>query len=124
MRFIPTLVHGIIDYVAAVAFFFAPEIFGFADGPGSAVAISRLLGVLSAIYSVATDYELGLIKLLPMHTHLAIDYVVALAFLASPFVLGFSNGPMHQWLPHIGAGIFAAVVTTCSRSGPSRRAAA
>jgi hypothetical protein len=119
MKIIPPFFHGIIDYVGAVAFFFAPEIFGFADGPSWAVAIPRIVGVFSVIYSVATDYQLGLIKVLPMRVHLALDYVVALAFLASPFAFGFINGPKHQWLPHLGAAVFVLVVTTLTRQDPS-----
>lgn len=120
MRVIPTFVHGIIDYVGALAFFVLPEMFGFADGPSSAVAIARILGAVSLIYSVGTDYELGIVRMLSMRAHLAIDYVVALTFLASPFVFGFINGPRHQWLPHLGAAVFVLVVTTLTRTERSR----
>lgn len=118
MRIIPTFVHGVIDYVAAVAFFLAPEIFGFADGPSAAVLVPRLLGVLSVLYSLGTRYELGLLHALSMRTHLAIDYAVALTFLGSPFVFGFIAGPAHHWLPHIAAAIFVAVAATLTQGQP------
>ncbi len=123
MRIIPTFVHGIIDYVGALAFLFAPEIFGFSDGPSAAVLVPRVLGILSVLYSLATAYELGVVRVLSMRAHLAIDYVVAFTFLLSPFAFGFVNGPMAQWLPHIGAAIFVLVVTTLTQTEPraSRR---
>ncbi|HSH38735.1 MAG TPA: hypothetical protein VK993_08110 [Chthoniobacterales bacterium] len=121
MRVIPTFVHGVIDYLGAVAFLFAPEIFGFADGPSAAVLVPRVLGVLSVLYSVATAYELGLVKVLSMRTHLRTDYVVALTFVASPFVFGFIHGSTRQWLPHIGAAIFVLIVTTLTQTEPTRR---
>jgi Kef-type K+ transport system membrane component KefB len=123
MKVISTFVHGIIDYLGALVFYTAPEIFGFADGPAAAVAVARILGVVSLLYSVGTDYELGLFRVLSMRAHLAIDYVVALTFLLSPFVFGFFNGPTHHWLPHLGAAAFVAVVTTLTRTEPSSGAA-
>ena len=123
MRIISTFVHGTIDYIGALVFFVLPEIFGFADGQSSAVLVARILGVVSVIYSVATDYELGIVKVLSMRAHLAIDYLVALTFLASPFAFGFIHAPAHQWLPFFGAGVFVAVVTTLTRTAPSRGAA-
>jgi len=37
MRFIPTKVHGILDYVVGVALIAAPWLFGFANVGGPAV---------------------------------------------------------------------------------------
>jgi hypothetical protein len=88
------------------------------------VAVARVLGVFSLIYSIGTDYELGIVRILSMRTHLAIDYFVAFAWLASPFIFGFINGPKHHWLPHLGAAVFVIVVTTLTRTEPSRGAAA
>ncbi len=121
MRIIPTFVHGIIDYVGALAFLFAPEIFGFADAKGAVVLVPRLLGVVSVLYSLGTAYELGIAKVVSMRVHLAIDYGVALTFLAAPFFFGFIRGPKSFWLPHIGATIFVLVVTTLTQTEPRPR---
>jgi hypothetical protein len=37
-------------------------------------------------YSALTDYELGLLKLLPMPAHLALDTVSAMLFCGAPLV--------------------------------------
>ncbi|HEX8679242.1 MAG TPA: hypothetical protein VF683_04755 [Chthoniobacterales bacterium] len=124
MRIIRTFVHGIIDYVAGMVFFFAPEIFGFADGPGSATMIARVAGVVSLVYALSTNYELGVVKFLSMRAHLIIDYLMGLLFLVSPFAFGFINGPKHQWLPHICFGVFALAAGLTTKKEPTHGAVA
>jgi uncharacterized membrane protein HdeD (DUF308 family) len=124
MRIIPTFVHGIIDYLAGVLFFFAPEIFGFTDGAGSATMIARVAGAVSLLYALGTNYELGVVKFLSMRAHLIIDYLIGLLFLASPFVFGFVDGPTHQWLPHICFGVFALMAGLMTKKEPTHGAVA
>jgi len=122
MRIIPTFVHGIIDYAAGLVFFFAPEIFGFSDGPGAATMIARVAGVVSLVYALGTNYELGVVKFLSMRMHLVIDCLMGLLFLVSPFVFGFINGPKHQWLPHVCFGIFALAAGLMTKKEPTHGA--
>ncbi len=48
MRFIPTKVHGILDYVVGIALIAAPWLFGFAGMGGAPVVIPIVLGVASS----------------------------------------------------------------------------
>ena len=115
---IPTKVHGVLDYVVGVALILAPMIFGFAAFGGAAVVIPRILGIALIVYSIFTDYELGLIKALPMKAHLTIDFVAA-AFLAlSPWLFGFSGASLNVWLPHLVVGIVVILVVLASSSTP------
>ena len=57
IRFLPTKVHGVLDYVVGLALILAPNIFQFADVGGPAVFIPRLLGVVLIAYSIFTRYE-------------------------------------------------------------------
>ena len=84
MRFIPTIVHGIADYILGVVLLFLPNIFGFADLGGPAVWIPRLLGIIDLVQSLATNYELGVLKILPMKLHLTNDYMASVFFAISP----------------------------------------
>ncbi|HEV3410400.1 MAG TPA: hypothetical protein VG095_08900, partial [Chthoniobacterales bacterium] len=100
MKIIPTFVHGVADYLGGLALLLAPNLFGFADGPTAAVMIPRILGVLILLQAICTNYELGIVKLLPMPMHLMMDYIVAIFLAASPWLFGFAHGPRNQWMPH------------------------
>ena len=91
LRFIPTGIHAYFDYIGGIGLLAAPFVFGFSQVGGAAVIIPMVLGVGLIVYSLLTNYELGIpgLKVLPMSLHLIFD-LVASAFLAlSPFLFGF-----------------------------------
>ncbi|MEO7373591.1 MAG: hypothetical protein ABIW36_06735 [Terrimesophilobacter sp.] len=124
MRFIPTKVHGVLDYVVAVALIFAPLIFGFSSVGGAAVIVPIVLGVGLILYSLFTRYELGAIKLIAMPVHLVFDLVASLFLIASPFLFGFINQAPNAWLPHIVVGVAVIVVVAFSQPAPGRSVSA
>ena len=115
-KIIPTKVHGILDYLVAVALFFAPMLFGFQDVGGMAVALPMILGVGLAAYSVLTKYEWGLIKVIPMSYHLVVDVVASLLLAASPFIFGFIDQSPNAWVPHIAVGVTVILVVILSQT--------
>jgi hypothetical protein len=117
-KIIPTKVHGVLDYLVAVALFFAPTIFGFSEMGGPAVIIPMVLGVGLALYSILTRYEWGVIKVLSMPYHLAFDFVAALLLTVSPFLFGFSDAPLNAWLPHVAVGLTVILVVALSQTKP------
>jgi hypothetical protein len=120
IRFLPTKVHGVLDYVVGLALILAPNIFQFADVGGPAVFIPRLLGVVLIAYSLFTRYELGVIKFISMPYHLIVDFLAALFLALSPFLFGFSNKSANVWLPHVVVGIAVIIVVIVSKTQPSR----
>ncbi|MCY1366179.1 hypothetical protein D9M69_530600 [compost metagenome] len=118
MKFISSKVHGILDYVVAVALFFAPIIFGFQAVGGAAVIVPMVLGVILALYSLCTQYELGVLKLIDFQYHLAIDVVAAIFLAVSPFLFGFIDQAPNAWLPHILVGVAIVLVVIFSRPVP------
>lgn len=120
MRFIPTKVHGVLDYVVAIALILAPWIFGFANIGGAAVIIPIVLGVGLFVYSLFTRYELGAFKLIAMPIHLVFDIVASLFLIASPFLFGFINEAPNAWLPHIVVGVAVIIVVAFSQPTPGR----
>jgi hypothetical protein len=72
LRLIPTRVHGVIDYLTSGTLLGAPELLRLKDVPSAALSL-RLSGAKAAAYSLLTDYELGLVRVLPMPVHLALD---------------------------------------------------
>lgn len=118
MRFIPTKVHGVLDYVVAIALMFAPMIFGFASVGGAAVAIPVVLGIGLFLYSLFTNYEWGLIKVIGMPYHLIIDVVASVFLLLSPWLFGFANQAWNVWVPHVAVGIAVILVVLFSKTAP------
>ena len=86
---IPPLVHGILDYLVGAALVAAPFVLGF-DG-GAPTAASVVLGVALLIIAGSTQLPTGLVHSLPAALHALLDYAIAAAAIAAPFVLGFSG---------------------------------
>ncbi|MDT0157255.1 SPW repeat protein [Microbacterium sp. ARD32] len=126
MRFIPTKVHGILDYVVGVALVAAPWLFGFANVGGAAVVIPIVLGVGLIVYSLFTKYEWGPFGLIPMPVHLAFDIVASLFLALSPWIFGFAGESGNVWLPHVVVGAAVILVVIFSKTQPeqTRRAGA
>jgi len=128
IRFIPTGVHAYFDYIGGIGLLAAPFVFGFYSVGGPAVIIPMVLGVGLILYSLLTNYELGIprLKFIPMSMHLVFD-LVASAFLAvSPFLFGFINQAPNAWLPHIIAGVTVILLVLVSQASyqPKERALA
>ena len=101
MRFIDTRTHGMMDYLMGILLIISPWLFGFANG-GAAQWIPVLLGAGALFYSIITDYELGLLKILPMNVHLIIDLMAGILLAASPWLFGFAD---EVFLPHLILGL-------------------
>lgn len=101
MRWIGTRTHGYLDYIMGVLLIAAPWIFGFArDGAETWVPV--LLGAAVILYSLLTDYELGVSPTLSMRTHLMLDLIGGAFLAVSPWLFGFAN---YIWEPHLIFGI-------------------
>src|SRR5690606_23866880 len=86
MRFLPTTVHGVLDYLYGAAAIAAPWVLGFARG-GAETYVPIALGAAYIAVSLFTDYELGVIRVVPLPTHLAIDGLGGTFLAASPWLL-------------------------------------
>ena len=117
MKFLPTKVHGLLDYVVGAALIAAPAIFRFSDVGGPAVAVPVILGIGLILYSFFTNYEWGIVKVIPMSYHLLVDLVAAMLLTASPFLFGFSDQGANAWLPHFVVGLTVIAVVLVSKPG-------
>lgn len=113
MRFLPTSVHGAIDYLWGLALFASPWALGFSDVP-PAKWVAVVFGVGAILYSVFTAYELGVLHILPMSLHLILDGAAGALLAASPFLLGFSD---QVYLPHLLFGLFSVAASLVTRRG-------
>ena len=107
--FLPTRVHGILDYLMGIVLVAAPLALGFGAGPQTWLPIVMGTGVI--LYSLFTEYELGVIPALSVPSHLVLDAMAGLFLAASPWIFGFA------WdirMPHVLLGmaaVFAAAFT-------------
>lgn len=123
MRFIPTKLHAVMDYVMGILLIGVPLFWADSAGvPSAAVWTPVVVGALMLLQSVMTDYELSLANVLPMSAHLAMDAIAGIVLAASPWLFGFADV---IWWPHLLLGlgeIGAALTTETHRREPARPA--
>ena len=124
IRFVPTWLHGIFDYIGGIGLIAAPFVFGFYYVGGIAVILPMVLGVGLILYSLLTDYERGIpaLKFIPMPVHLVLDFAASALLAASPFMFGFWKLAPNVWLPHVIAGVGVIVLVLVSQTRPQVRA--
>jgi len=114
MRFIPTRLHGIVDYLWGVALLATPWLLGYAD-VSAATWTAVVFGLGAILYSAVTDYELGLVRLIPMPLHLGLDGIGGAVLAASPWLFGFAD---RVYLPHLLFGLFSVAASLVTRTDP------
>ena len=115
MRMIPTRVHGVLDYLVGALLVAAPWLFDFNRG-GAETGVPVVLGAAALLYSLCTDYELGLLRLIPMETHLMLDLGSGLLLAASPWLFGFRE---QVWVPHVVIGLVEITTVLMSERAPA-----
>ncbi len=113
IRFIPTRVHGVLDYIYGGTLLATPELLGTKDEP-RAVLVSRTAGGGATAYTLMTDFELGAVKAIPVPVHLMLDGASGALLAGAPWLLGYAKGGPRYWLPHafVGAAEVLAALTT------------
>jgi hypothetical protein len=117
MRFLSTRAHGVIDYATGLLLIIAPYVFGFNNG-GAAQWTPMVVGIAIIGLSLMTDYELALVRMIPMPVHLATDVAAGALLAVSPWLFGFAD---RVYLPHLLVGLFeiGAGLMTRTRSDSS-----
>lgn len=116
MRFIPTKVHGILDYASGALFMASPWLFGFAD-KSAAKWVPLAAGGAALGSSLFTDYELGAVRKIPMPAHLGLDVAEGALLAASPWLFGFAK---KVYLPHLIFGAFAVGAGLLTQKTPEK----
>jgi hypothetical protein len=119
MKIIPRFVHAASDYLVGLILFLLPNLLDF-GGTGPAVWVPRLVGVMILLQAVMTDYELGVVKIIPIGTHLMTDYFMAVALAISPWLFGFANRSRVATIALVVSGIliFGVTIMTQPRGRP------
>ncbi len=115
MRVISTRTHGAIDYATGAALLVAPGLLGISDEP-AASRVLRAAGAAATVYSLLTDYEFGLVRVIPMPAHLAMDAVSGVLVAASPWLFGFAGRGQRYRLPHVFVGAAEVLAALTSKT--------
>jgi hypothetical protein len=109
-----TRIHGALDYVIGLALLASPWWLGLPlESPGEYASAAVGAGLI--VNALATDFELGLLRLLQIPVHLWIDAVLAVLLALSPWLFGFDR---EAWIPHAVLGIAIVLVAFFSHTVP------
>ena len=111
MKIIDTKTHGYVDYIMGIFLLAVPFLFGL-NLSGMESTVFYIVGVTALIYSLLTNYELGVLKIIQMKGHLALDTFSGIFLAGSPWLLGFAD---IMYKPHLVFGIIeigTALITT------------
>ncbi len=112
-----TKAHGVLDYLMGIALLAVPSILQL-DSNSAEGMILYTLGAILLVYSVFTNYELGIIKVIPMKVHLTLDIFSGIFLASAPWVLRFED---QVCIPFIILGVaeIVAGITTTSKVSKS-----
>lgn len=114
MRVIGTKTHGFLDYIVGLLLIAAPWLFDFAEN-GTETWVPVIVGASTILYSLLTDYELGVWRMISMRTHLALDFIGGLLLIVSPWLFGFAD---YIWAPHVIVGLVEIVTAMMTERTP------
>ena len=115
MRFVPTWIHGIADWLLGVLLIAVPYILGFARG-GAETFVPVALGITGLIVTFFTNHEYGIVRKISMIGHLWVDGFAGILLAASPWIFGFADT---VWIPHVVLGVTEFVASLVTETVPS-----
>ncbi len=118
MRFVPTRVHGIADWLMGAVLVALPWLLGLDRGSAEGL-VPMALGAAALVVTFFTDHELGVMRRIPMSTHLLIDGLSGALLAASPWLFGFAD---RVWVPHLVLGLTEMVASMVTKREPADRA--
>ena len=119
MKIINSKIHGTLDYAVVLIFLAAPTLCGFSGLPA---AISYALSAIHLVLTLVTAFPLGVVAIVPLRLHGAIELVVSICLVALPWALQFSTDMAARNF-YVGAGATIFLVWLVSDYRPAIPAA-
>ena len=122
MRRLPTELHAALDVALGTLLIVMPWLFGFEDdvrAGGVAVGAGATLLALSLL----TRYEFGVLPVIPMSVHLAVDALVGVFLLTFALGGGLAGAGVRVWAAYLVTGVAALAGALLSDPRPSRTSA-
>src|SRR5271155_2066838 len=115
MKLLSPKIHGVLDYVVVVVFLAAPTLLGLHGIPAM---LSYALSAIHLALTLVTDFQLGVVRLIPLPIHGWIELVVGTTLVASPWVLRFAaEAPARLFYVAAGVVIVLTWLITDYRGG-------
>jgi hypothetical protein len=109
MRVVPTILHGIVDYVVGAIVCGLPFYYGWTGTPRTTFVAC---GAFVIVYSMLTDYEAGLFRFLRIRFHLLLDAIFGMAMLFLPSLLDLQAA---ERLPVYVIGVLALALAATTK---------
>jgi hypothetical protein len=101
-KFLTDRVHGVLDYAVVALFVLGPSLVGIT---GTAALNCYISGAVQFLLTVFTDMPLGVVKLIPLKVHGAVELIVGLGLIVAAWTVpGLQSGQI--FLTLMGAAIF------------------
>ncbi|MEO6131331.1 MAG: hypothetical protein ABIQ02_05755 [Saprospiraceae bacterium] len=94
-------IHGVIDYLVVVFLLLSPTLFGMGEVTAT---FTYVLAVIHLLLTITTNFEFGLLKIIPFKIHGMIELIVSIALIGVAFYLGSLEGELARNF-YIGFGI-------------------
>ncbi|MBX3616637.1 hypothetical protein [Nitrosomonas sp.] len=101
MTLISPRIHGYLDILTVFLFSLAPTLFELNQLPA---LLAYCLAVVHLMVTLASDFPLGIVKIIPFPIHGWIERIVGPTLVAIPFILGFSTDEIARNF-YVAAGI-------------------
>ncbi len=108
-----TRTHGVLDYASVALLLALPRAAGWSRPVTNLLTVSALA---TLVYSLATRYELGAVKVLPMPAHLALDGTSGAALCLAAALLRAEPGAVRASL--LGLGLFEVTASLTTETEP------
>ena len=105
MKILSPRTHTIIGFIVGLALLLAPNIFGFSDLGGAAVAVPRIIGIIVILSELTVKGSFSGIGFIPMKLHIGADVLMGLILALSPWLFGFADEAANAWVPHLVVGL-------------------
>lgn len=115
---IKSKLHGIVDYLLVVFLIFAPAVFHLQ------ILAAFWIFVWAPIHMVltlCTDFEFGILRVIPLKTHGRIELAVAFTLIVAAFFLGNREGNLiNSFYVGLGCTVFSIWLATDYTSSSAR----
>ena len=103
-------IHGAIDYLVVVFLLISPTLFGLYEITS---LFTYVLAAIHLLLTITTNFEFGLVKIIPLKIHGLIELVVSIALIGVAFYLGNLEGELSRnFYLSFGIAVFATWLIT------------
>ena len=115
MKLLSPRLHAPLDFALVAGFALAPWLLDFG---GAAALLAHVIAAGVFVGSIATDYPLGIVKLVPFPIHGYAELASAFLFVAMPFLFGFGGvAASRNFFMFMGVGTIFVFILTDYRAG-------